>query len=282
MPCLSQCHWGIEKITVKPKLKSYQGITALVTGASSGIGRIFSKRIAAQGAKVAIVARNGEALNELAREITEAGGEALVLPCDVSVLAEVQDACEKALARFGHIDLLYNNAGYGRHRRFLDWDIEDQERMMRINYFGMMYFTKLLLPQMVARKKGWLVFTSSVAGKLATPDESAYVATKFATTGLAEVLSLEVEDDNVHVLNVCPGSIKTPSFDEEALRRMPPVAKKTMGDPDVLVDKIIAALAKGKYEITYPGGISLGYIVRAIAPNFMRRQVKRVTLDAME
>ena len=267
---------------MKPKLKNYQGINALVTGASSGIGRIFSRRIASLGARVAIVARNEKELNGLAREITDAGGEVLVLPCDVSVQEDVEAACNKALETFGHIDLLYNNAGYGRHRRFLDWDIEDQQRMMQVNYFGMVYFTKLLLPQMVARRRGWIVFISSVAGKLATPDESAYVATKFATTGLAEVLSLEVEDDNVHVLNVCPGSIKTPFFDEEALRRMPPVAKKTMGDPEVLVDKIIAALAKGKHEITYPGGISLGYIVRAIAPGFMRRQVKRVTLDAMD
>lgn len=264
-----------------PKLTDYRGIGALVTGASSGIGRIFSRRVAALGARVALVARNEGELRKLADEITQEGGEALVLPCDVSKLDEVRRTCSDALQRLGSIELLYNNAGYGHHRRFVDWDIEDQERMMRVNYLGMMYFTKLLLPQMLERKKGWIVFTSSVAGKLATPEESAYAATKFATTGLAEALSLEVEDDNVHVLNVCPGAIRTPFFDEEALRRMPPVARDNMGDPDVLVDEIIKALAKGKYEMTYPSGISPGYIVRAIAPGFMRRQVKRVTLDAI-
>ena len=177
-----------------PRLTNYQGINALVTGASSGMGRIFSKRIAAMGAKVALVARREDELNELAKEISEAGGDAFVLPCDVSSLENARETCSKALEQFGHIDLLYNNAGYGRHLPFLEWDIEDQERMMRVNYFGMMYFTKLLLPKMVEQRKGWIIFTSSVAGKIATPDESAYAATKFATTGLAEALSIEVED----------------------------------------------------------------------------------------
>lgn len=264
-----------------PKLTDYNGITALVTGASSGIGRIFSIQIAKLGARVALVARNTEALETLAQEIRADGGEALTLPCDVSKLAEAKSACESALMHFGHIDLLYNNAGYGRHKPFIEWEIEDQEQMMRVNYFGMMYFAKLLLPHMIERQKGWIVFTSSVAGKLSTPHESAYAASKFATTALAESLSLEVEDDNIHVLNVCPGAIKTQFFDEEALRQMPPVTKKTMGDPDILVAEIIKALAKGKHEMTYPKGISAGYIVRALAPNFMRKQVKRVTLDAI-
>ena len=265
-----------------PKLSNFQGITAVITGASSGMGRIFTKRIAAMGARVAIVARREDELNILAKEITDAGGEALVIVCDVSILDDCKAACKKALDHYGHIDLLYNNAGYGRHMSFLEWDIEDQVRMMEINYFGMMYFTKLLLPQMVERRKGWILFTSSVAGKLATPDETAYAATKFATTGLAEALSLEVEDYNIHVLNICPGAINTGFFTEEALERMPPVAKNNMGDPDILVDKILKALEKGKYEMTYPGGISPGYVVRALAPEFMRKQVKRVTIDAVD
>jgi short-subunit dehydrogenase len=199
----------------------------------------------------------------------------------VSDREQVAVAAREALATLGSVDLLVNNAGYGHHRTFLEWDLEDMERMMRVNYFGTLYFTKMLLPHMVARKRGWLVFVASVAGKLATPEESAYAASKFATVGLAEALSLEVEDAGVHVLTVCPGAIRTPFFDEEALRRMPPVSKRTMADPSRLVDEIIRALARGKHEMTYPRGISTGYIVRALAPKFMRRQVRRVTLDAI-
>ncbi len=264
-----------------PKLKSCRGLRAVVTGASSGIGRLIALRLAAGGADVALVARRTAELQVLAGEIEALGVRAVVATCDVSDPAQARAACEHILGAFTHVDLLFNNAGFGRHRRFLDWDLDDQQAMMQTNYFGAVYFTKFLLPQMVARKRGWVVFIASVAGKLGTPDESAYAATKFATVGLAEALSLEVEDDNVHVLTVCPGAIDTPFFDEEALSRMPPVAKNHLADPEKLVDDIFRALRRGSHETTYPKGIRAGYIVRALAPEFMRRQMKRVTLDAV-
>jgi short-subunit dehydrogenase len=263
------------------RLTDYRGLKAVVTGASSGIGRIIALRLASCGADVVLVARREEPLQILAAQIEALGVRALVMPCDVSNITQVKYACSHILEAFTRVDILFNNAGYGHHRRFLDWDIEDQQAMMQTNYFGSVYFTKLLLPQMVARRSGWLVFIASVAGKLGTPDESAYAASKFATVGMAEALSLEVEDDNVHVLTVCPGAINTPFFDEEALSRMPPVSKNHMADPKKLVDEIFKALHKGRHEITYPKGIRAGYIVRALAPEFMRRQMKRVTLDAM-
>ena len=264
------------------KLKDYRGLHAVVTGASSGIGRCIARRLAAGGANVALVARREEPLRALATQIEALGVRAPVVTCDVRDLEQVRAATAHILEAFPHVDMLFNNAGYGRHRRFLDWDIADQEEMMQTNYFGTVYFTKLLLPHMVARHSGWLVFIASVAGRIGTPDESAYAATKFATVGLAEALSLEVEDDNVHVLTVCPGAIKTPFFDEEALSRMPPVSRNNLADPEKLVDAIFRALRRGRHEVTYPGGIAAGYIVRALAPEFMRRQVKRVTLDAMK
>ena len=92
----------------------------------------------------------------------------------------------------------------------------------------------------------------------------------------------QVEEAGVHVLTVCPGAIRTPFFDEEALRRMPPVARRTMVDPEGLVDAIATGLARGKRELTYPRSIATGYVVRAVAPGFMRRQLKRFTLGAIE
>jgi short-subunit dehydrogenase len=263
------------------KLTSYAGLNAVVTGASSGIGRELALRLSQKGARVALVARRAERLESLAAEITAGHGEALVVPCDVGDRTQVSAAAQQVLERFGSVELLINNAGYGHHRRFLDWDLDDMERMMRVNYFGALYWTKALLPQMVTRRRGWVVFVSSVAGKLGVPEESAYAASKFAMVGLAEALSYEVEDADVHVLTVCPGTIRTEFFDEEALARMPPVSRRMMVETGPLVDAIFDALAKGKYEITFPRFIATGYLVRALAPGIMRRNTKRQTLDAL-
>jgi short-subunit dehydrogenase len=265
-----------------PKLTRFQGLTALVTGASSGIGRALALRLAREGARLALVARREAELEALAAEIRAGSGEALVLPCDVAECEQAQEACRRALAHFGCVDLLVNNAGYGHHRRFLDWDVADMERMLRVNYLGALYFTKALLPQMLEQGRGWLVFMASVAGKIASPEESAYAASKFAMVGLAAALSLEVEEAGVHVLTVCPGVFRTPFFDQEALQRMPPVALRSMLEPERLVDAVLAALAKGKHELTYPRRIAAGYVVQALAPGFMRRQVRRVTIGAVK
>ena len=263
------------------RLTSYRGLTALVTGASSGIGRLLALRLTERGARLALVARRSEELEKLASEIRAAGGEALPISCDVAERGQVEACVERSLDHFGAIDLLVNNAGYGHHRSFLEWDLDDMERMLRVNYLGTLYFTKLLLPHMAARRRGWLVFVASVGGKIASPDESAYAASKFAMVGLAQALSLEVEDAGVHVLTVCPGTIRTPFFDEEALRRMPPVSRKGMVEPEGLVDAVLDALATGRHEITYPGWIRSGYVAQALAPTFMRRQIRRTTLDAL-
>jgi hypothetical protein len=155
------------------------------------------------------------------------------------------------------------------------------ERMLRVNFLGTLYWTKALLPQMVERRTGWLVFMASVAGKLGVPEESAYAASKFAMVGLAESLSIELEDAGVHVLTVCPGTIDTAFFDAEAIERMPPVAKRMIIQPERVVDAVIHALARGKHEITVPRMIAAGYVVRTLAPGFMRRNTKRATIDAV-
>jgi short-subunit dehydrogenase len=264
-----------------PRLTSYRGLNALVTGASSGIGRLLALQLAGGGARVALVARREEELRSLAAEIEAGGGgEAIVLPCDVGNREQALAAATAAVNELGSVDLLVNNAGYGHHRRFLEWDLEDMENMMRVNYLGSLYFTKALLPPMVERGRGWLVFIASVAGKIAPPDESAYAASKFAMVGLAGSIGLEVEDAGVHVLTVCPGAIRTPFFDDETLSRLPAVARRQMVEPERLVDAILGALAKGKRELTYPRWIASAYPVQALLPGIMRRGLKRATIDS--
>src|SRR5262245_35885801 len=156
------------------RLASYRGLRALVTGASSGIGRALAARLAREGARVGLVARRETLLREVAGEIEAAGGEARVFPADLGDREQALACAAAATSAFGGIDLLVNNAGYGRHRSFLEWDLDDMERVMRVNYLGALYLTKALLPQMVGRGRGWLVFVASVAGKISSPEESAY------------------------------------------------------------------------------------------------------------
>ncbi len=263
-----------------PRLTSYRGLNALVTGASSGIGRLLALRLAGDGARVALVARREEELRSLAVEIEDNGGEALVLPCDVGNREQALATAAAAVGELGSVDLLVNNAGYGHHRSFLEWELEDMENMMRVNYLGSLYFTKALLPHMVERGRGWLVFIASVAGKIAPPDESAYAASKFALVGLAGSIGMEVEDAGVHVLTVCPGAIRTDFFDDEALLRLPAVAKRQMVEPEGLTDAILDALAKGKRELTYPRWIASAYSVQALLPGIMRRGLRRATIGS--
>jgi len=263
-------------------LRTCRDKTVLVTGASSGIGRLLALRFAREGARaVALVARRETQLVELAREVQALGARALALPCDVADRAAVLATAKLALAELGSVDVLVNNAGYGHHRRFLDWDLDDIERMLRVNFLGSLYWTKALLPQMVERRQGWIVFVASVAGKLGVPEESAYAASKFAMVGFAEALSMEVEDAGVHVLTVCPGTVRTDFFDEEALARMPPVSRRMMIEPEVLIQAIFRGLARGKREITVPRGIAAAYVMRAVMPGILRRSTRRATIDAL-
>lgn len=264
------------------RLIDYSGRNVLITGASSGIGRLLALRMAEKGARVALVARRQDQLEEVAEEIRAGGGEAVALACDVGDRERVMAASQRAVEALGSIDVLVNNAGYGHHRLFLDWDLDDMERMMRVNYLGSLYFTKALLPAMVEHGRGWLVFVASVAGRIAPAEETAYAASKHAMVGLASSLSLEVEDAGVHVLTVLPGAIRTPFFDDETLARLPSVARKQMAEPEDLVDAIMGALADGRRELTFPRWIASGYIAQALAPGFTRRQVKKHTLVERE
>lgn len=260
------------------RLTSLRGRRVVVTGASSGIGRALAVRLAGEGARLALVARRREALDQAAEAVTAAGGEALVVECDVGDREAVFTAAGQVAEAWGGVDLLVNNAGYGHHRPFLRWDLDDMERMLRVNYLGSLYWTKAVLPGMVERGEGWVVFVASVAGHLASPDESAYAASKFATVGLAEALSIEVEDAGVHVLTVCPGVIDTPFFDDEALARMPKAALRQMVQPEGLADAVVHALARGRHRLTYPRLLAAAYPIREAFFRFFRWGTKRAAL----
>src|SRR5881396_2265237 len=261
-------------------LTDYQGTAGIVTGASSGIGAQLARDLAARGMRVALLARRADRLAALADEIRRGGGEAMAVPCDVAERASIEGAVASVLERFGRVDLLVNDAGYGRHVLFKDHDAADIERMMRTNYLGVVWATKAVLPAMRARRRGWIVNISSVAGKLGQPDEAAYSASKFAITGLSEGLSYELAPLGIHVMTVYPALVRTEMFTPAVLARMPERSMSFV-EPAVLSRDVLHALARGRHEVTVPRWVAVAYVMRVLLPRFHRRMTARIRLPVL-
>ncbi|NOY97975.1 MAG: SDR family NAD(P)-dependent oxidoreductase [Chloroflexi bacterium] len=189
---------------------SLENKIVLITGASSGFGEHAAHLFAREGCKVVLAARRLERLQALAEEIQSAGGEALIVPVDVAQRAEIELMVQTVLDVYGQIDILFNNAGFGR----LDWfenldpgrDIETQ---IDVNLLGLIQVTRAVLPHMIARRTGHIINMSSVAGWLAAPLYSVYAATKFGVRGFTEALRREVRHMGIHVSGIYPGGAAT-------------------------------------------------------------------------
>jgi len=261
-------------------LTDYRGTVGLVTGASSGIGAQLGRDLAARGMRVALLARRLERLEALADEIRRAGGTAFPVACDVAERASVEAAVASVLERERRVDLLVNNAGYGRHVLFKDHDVADIERMMRTNYFGTVYATKAVFPAMRAQRRGWIANIASVAGKLGQPDEAAYSATKFAVAGLSEALAYELAPLGIHVMTVYPALVRTEMFTPEVMARMPKQATRFL-EPPVFSRRVLRALEQGRHEVTVPRYVGIAYAIRALLPGVHRRMTARIRLPVL-
>ncbi len=182
----------------------------LITGASSGFGEDAARLFARQGAKVVLAARRIERLQTLADEIQDEGGEALVVPVDVASREEVQVMVDTVLDVYGQIDILFNNAGFGR----LDWlealdPARDIETQVQVNLLGVIQTTRAVLPHMLARRSGHIINMASVASWIAAPLYTIYAATKFGVRGFTDALRREVAPFGIHVSGIYPGPAAT-------------------------------------------------------------------------
>ncbi|HZR85144.1 MAG TPA: SDR family NAD(P)-dependent oxidoreductase [Candidatus Binatia bacterium] len=262
-------------------LRDFRGRAAVVTGASSGIGAELARQLARRGTRVALVARRLDRLDALAGEIRSAGGEAHPIACDVGDRAQVEAAAASVVDRFGRIDLLVNNAGYNTHVLFKDHDLDDVERMFRVNVFGMAYWIRAVLPAMRHQGRGWIVNFSSVAGKLGQPDEAVYASTKFAVTGLSESLAYEFDPLGIHVLCVHPALVRTEMFTPAVMARMPERVKGSFIECDAFCARVLSALERGAYEVTVPSYVGIAYAIRLLFPRFFRRQTEKMRLPVL-
>lgn len=209
-----------------------KGSVVVVTGASSGIGRATALALARRGAHVVLVARNAEALEDVAVRCGEVGPAALVAPADTSDPDEVEAVADTAVEARGRIDAWVNAASVTMFGALTEVPLEDVRRVLDVNVMGYVHGCRSALPRMIAQRRGVVVNVSSILGVIALPHGSAYTMSKFAIRGLSASLRQELRLGRVAGVDVCtvlPAAIDTPIFANAAnhsgrrVRAVPPV-----------------------------------------------------------
>ena len=243
--------------------KKVNGKTVLITGASSGIGLTTAYRLAEAGARVLLVARTQETLEQVKAEIEAKGGKASIFPCDLNDWEAIDQTSKDILASVDHIDILVNNAGRSIRRAVhesLD-RFHDFERTMQLNYFGAVRLVMNILPQMMVRRSGQIINISSI-GVLANATRfSAYVASKAALDAFSRCLSAEVHSHNIAITSIYMPLVRTPMIAPTKMYKYVPTLS-----PEQAADLICYAIVKRPKKIATHLG-RLASITYAIAPD---------------
>ena len=242
---------------------------ALITGASSGIGQATALALAKRGYAVGLLARRAERLEEVAQACGQAGGEGLVLPGDVAQRDQVDQAVARTVERFGRLDVMVNNAGYGVFASVMDLEEKDLRRVFEVNFYGVWYGTVAAARVMAAQRSGHIFNISSVIGKRGTPFHGAYCATKFAVGGLTESARVELRPLGVHVTLVCPAMTRTEFFNQGSMARRAGRAFSRFNrqmDPEPIGEAIARTAGRRKPEMVFTLGGKLLALISALSP----------------
>ena len=242
------------------------GKVAIVTGGASGMGQITARRLARQGAKVAIFDVNEQGLQDTAAE----SNNITAFRCDISNLQDVEAKVAQVAAELGPIELLVHAAALMPSHKLIDHTHEGMEKLFRINYFGTTYMVRAVLPAMLERRRGRIIAFGSIAGIALVPKMGAYCATKAAVNAYIEVLQNEIRTSGVRVHLVCPPAVNTPLVDQTIATDTPGSiieAKKSgrLADPEKMIDAIEKGVRKDQ-DIIYPKEAKLLYLWRALFP----------------
>ncbi len=222
-----------------------KGKVAIVTGASSGVGWQSAVRLAEQGVKLLVVARRGEALEMLCRELRAKGHEAHAFACDVTDAQQVEAAVSECLNRYGKVDILVNNAAVQAYGYFDQLRWEEIERTFNVNAFGSFRFARAVLPHFRRQGSGHIINVASMLSVGAAPLLSAYTASKHAQFGWSESLRLELHGTGIDVSAILVPSVATPMFDhapshfDTTPRPVPPTYH-----PDVAANAVVKVAKK--------------------------------------
>jgi len=241
------------------------GQTALVTGASRGIGKAIALGLGKAGAKVACIARNEEKLRETADAINSAGSTAVVYACDVTDSAAVQKVIDAVVEDWGRLDIVVNNAGITRDTLIPRMSDEDWDEVISTNLRSVFLFTRAASIVMMSKRRGRIINISSVSGIMGNPGQSNYSASKAGIIGLTQTVARELAGRKVTVNAICPGFISTEMTEamgtvvhDEVKKRVP---AKRLGDSNEIADAVLylasdsAAYVTGQI-LTLDGGLT--------------------------
>ena len=254
----------------------FGGKVVVITGASAGIGAATARRFAAEGARVVLAARTGTALEALAREI---GPErALPVPTDVTDPRAAEALLDRAVATFGGLNVLVNNAGYNRRGHVEHVPAEELARIVNVNLRSPIVLTRLAIPHLRRAGGGAIVNVASIAGRIPLPEEATYSATKFGLRAFTFALADELEGSGITVSAVSPGPVET-GFILKEVEDVPAVVfSQPMSSAGEIADLIVDCAADGTLERAYPQSsaylATLGYLVPQI-PRLLRPLLER-------
>ena len=256
--------------------------TIWITGASSGIGEASAYLFAKEKANLILTATREDKLKEVQQKCISLGAQCKVLPYDLSDLENIDGLTDKAISAFGNIDIAFLNAGISQRSKTLDTSFTVDEKIMAVNFFAPVKITKRLLPKMIENGGGTIAVTSSISGKFGFPLRSAYASSKFAVYGFFETVHAEYYNDNIRVVMVCPGRIKTNisynALEADGTKH----AKLDSGQQggmsaEKAAIKIVSAINNRKPEVLVGGKELIMVYIKRFFPALARKLVRKVS-----
>jgi len=191
-------------------VNNLEGKVAIVTGAGRGVGKAISVSLAKAGCRVVLAARTRDQVEAVQKEILSQGGDALGVPTDLTADEDIQRLVEESQAKWGAVDILINNAGWGKRAPVVGASLTDWDQTFRLNLRAPMVLAKALLPKMIAKREGAVINIGSVSGKTGEANGAAYSASKFGLIGFTQSLYEEVREHSIKVAVILPGFVDTP------------------------------------------------------------------------
>ena len=259
---------------------SFKNKVVWITGASSGIGKALALEFSNQDALLILSARNESTLNEV-KALCSSPETVAIVRLDLEDYTNFEPIVEKAISKFGRIDLLINNGGISQRALAKDTDIMVDKRIMDINYMGTMALTKGLLPHFIANNSGQFVTITSITGKVATPGRTSYSASKHALHGFFDSLRSEVYKNNIDVMLVLPGYTQTNlaynALVGDGAKQNSSDAALDKGIPtDVFAKKLLQAIKKRKNEVIIAGfRETLAVYLKRFFPTLLSKLVRK-------